>query len=148
MRDRLLRRGLPIDRTFRPVELHELAVAPFGGLGGCEAEEVAGDIEMREAAAFLGQLFAIGLDEDLDRLFGGVDFDAQGRLAEIDFMASAGFAANDGVRHLRRGLSCGVDHERPTPKEHQIVSRSGLTGKELYPELGPLMNPFFASVSG
>ena len=43
----------------------------------------------------------IRLDENLDGLFAGMNLDTDGRVAEIDLMASPVFSSNNGVGHYR-----------------------------------------------
>jgi hypothetical protein len=57
-----------------------------GSLARCLAEQVPWDVEKDEAAAFLGMGLKIGLDKNLDGLVAGVNFDADRRIAEIDFV--------------------------------------------------------------
>ncbi len=59
-----------------------------------------GDIEKDEAAAFFGMRLKIGLDKNLDGLVAGMDFDADRRIAEIDFEPTTIVSSKNRVRHL------------------------------------------------
>ena len=49
----------------------------FGGLGCRLAEQVARDVDQREPPPFFGQFGGVGLDEYLDGLVAGINFDTQ-----------------------------------------------------------------------
>jgi len=65
------------------------------------AKQVAGNVEKREAPTLLRERLEIGLDENLDGLFAGINLDPNRRVAEIDLVASSVCSANDGVGHYR-----------------------------------------------
>ena len=67
--------------------------------GGGFAEQVAGNVEKREAPTFFRHRIEIRLDENLDGLFAGVDLDTDGSVAEVNLVASSVLASNDGVTH-------------------------------------------------
>jgi hypothetical protein len=69
--------------------------------GGSFAKEVAGNVDKSEAPTFLRERVEIRLDENLDGLFAGINLDTNGRVAEIDLVASSVCSANDGVGHYR-----------------------------------------------
>ena len=69
--------------------------------GGGFAKQVAGNVEKRKSATLLGERLEIRLDENLDGLFAGINLDTNGRVAEIDLVASSVCSANDGVGHYR-----------------------------------------------
>ena len=67
---------------------------------GCGfAEQVAGNVEKREAPTFFRHRIEIRLDENLDGLFAGINLDTNRRVAEIDLMPSSIRSSNDGVGH-------------------------------------------------
>jgi Reductase C-terminal len=73
----------------------------FGGLGGRLAEQVARDVDQREPPPFFGQFGGVGLDEYLDGLVAGINFDTQRAALEIDFVTPSRFTANNCMGHLR-----------------------------------------------
>ena len=56
--------------------------------GGGFAEQVAGNVEDGEAPSLLRERVEIRLDENLDGLFARINLDTNGRVAEIDLVAS------------------------------------------------------------
>jgi hypothetical protein len=58
------------------------------------------DVEKDETAAFLGMGLEIGLDENLDGLVVGVNFDPDRRIAEIDFVPTTIVPSDDRMRHF------------------------------------------------
>ena len=73
----------------------------FGGLGSRLAEQVARDVDQREPPPFFGQFGGVGLDEYLDGLVAGINFDTQRAALEIDFVTPSRFTANNCMGHLR-----------------------------------------------
>ncbi len=73
----------------------------FGGLGGRLAEQVARDVDQREPPPFFGQFGGVGLDEYLNGLVAGINFDTQRAALEIDFVTPSRFTANNCMGHLR-----------------------------------------------
>src|SRR4029077_11272967 len=67
--------------------------------GGGFAVPVAGDVEKDEAPPLLRERLEIRLDENLDGLFARINLDTNGRVAEIDLVASPVFSSNYGVGH-------------------------------------------------
>jgi hypothetical protein len=68
--------------------------------GGGFAEQVAGNVEKREAPTFFRHRIEIRLDENLDGLFAGINLDMNRRVAEIDLVPSSVCSANDGMGHF------------------------------------------------
>ena len=55
---------------------------------------MAGNVEKGEAPTFLREHLGIRFDENLDGLFAGINLDTNGRVAEIDLVASSVFSSN------------------------------------------------------
>jgi hypothetical protein len=76
-----------------------------GGASGCLpgsfAEKVARDIDYRKAASLLCAGFEICLNEDLDGLLAGINFDADRRIAEVYLVSAAVAPPDDRMRHSR-----------------------------------------------
>jgi hypothetical protein len=81
-----------------------------GRCGGGFAEQVAGNVKKGEAPTILRERLEIRLDENLDGLFARINLDTNGRVAEIDLVASSVRSANDGVWHYRLGLRAQRQH--------------------------------------
>ena len=80
------------------------------------AKQVAGNVDKSEAPTFLRERIEIRLYENLDGLFAGINLDTNGRVAEIDLVASSVLLPNDGVGHYRlafQGSAAISDHLRP-----------------------------------
>jgi hypothetical protein len=60
---------------------------------------VPGDVENGEAPTLLWECFEVCLDANLDRLFTGINLDTNGRIAEVNLVASSVLSSNDGVGH-------------------------------------------------
>ncbi len=71
-----------------------------GGL----AKLVAGDVENGETPTLFWQCLEICLDENLDRLFTGMNLDTNRRIAKVNLVASSVLSSNDGVGHYRFAL--------------------------------------------
>ena len=69
--------------------------------GGGFTKEVAGNVEQGEAPPLLRERLEIRLDENFDGLFARINLDTNGRVAEIDLVASSVRSSNDGVGHHR-----------------------------------------------
>jgi len=67
--------------------------------GGSFAEQVAGNVDKGKAPPLLREHLEIRLDENLDGLFARINLDTNGRVAEIDLVASPVFSSNYGVGH-------------------------------------------------
>ena len=97
--------------------------------GGGLAKQVAGNVEKGEAPTFLREHFGIRLDENLDGLFAGINLDTNGRVAEIDLVASSVCSANDGVGHYRLASQGSPDIRPPStgpgPKSRAIMVWNG-----------------------
>jgi hypothetical protein len=74
-------------------------VARRAAAGGGFTEQVAGNIEDGEAPTPPLGVLEIRLDENLDGFFARINVDTNGRVAEIDLVASSVRSANDGVGH-------------------------------------------------
>ena len=64
------------------------------------AKLVARNIENSEAPTLLGERLEIGLDENLYRLFAGINLDTNRRIPKVNFVAASVYSSNDGVGHL------------------------------------------------
>ena len=76
------------------------------------AEQVAGNVEKREAPLLLRHHLEIRLDENLDGLFAGINLDTNGRVAKVDLVASSVFSSNDGVGHFGLFVCDQRQHQR------------------------------------
>jgi hypothetical protein len=77
--------------------------------GGSFAEQVARNVEKREAPTLLGERLKIRLDENLDGLFAGINLDTNRRVAKFNLVSSSVRSANNGVGHYRLALTVGGD---------------------------------------
>jgi hypothetical protein len=68
------------------------------GAGGF-AKLVTRNVEKGETPTSLRERLEIRLDNDLDRLFSGINLDTHVRITKIDLVASSVLPANDGVGH-------------------------------------------------
>jgi hypothetical protein len=73
---------------------------------------VAGNVEKGEAPTLLRVRLEIRLDEDLDGLVAGINFDTNRRFAKVSLVASSVRSSNDGVRHCPLALGIGVTSEK------------------------------------
>jgi hypothetical protein len=62
---------------------------------------VAGNVDDCKAPPLYRMRLKVCLDEYFDRLFAGVDFNANWRIAEIHFVSPTILTPDDGVRHFR-----------------------------------------------
>ena len=79
-------------------------VGPSRRCGGGFAEQVAGNVEEREAPTFLRERIEIRLDENFDGLVAGINLDTNGRVAKINLVSSSVRSSNDGVGHYHLAL--------------------------------------------
>ena len=68
---------------------------------GSFAELMARNADNRKAPAFFWKRVKIRLDEDLNGITAGVNFDANGRIAKIDFVTSSVLSSNDRIGHAQ-----------------------------------------------
>src|SRR5258707_6845746 len=75
-----------------------------GGASGCLpgsfAEKVARDIDYRKAASLFCAGFEICLNEDLDGLLAGINFDAERHITEIYLVSATVAPPDDRMRHF------------------------------------------------
>ena len=67
--------------------------------GGGFAEQVAGNVENREAPTLFRERLEIRLDENLDGLFAGINLDTNRRIAKVDLVSPSVLSSNYGVGH-------------------------------------------------
>jgi hypothetical protein len=63
-------------------------------------KQMAGNVDYRKAPPLFRMRLKVCLDEYFDRLFAGVDFNADRRIAKIHFVSATILSPDDGVRHL------------------------------------------------
>ena len=63
------------------------------------AEQASWNVDERESSSLLWQFVGVGFHDDLDSFVAGVDFGPYRAIFEIDFVPSAGFAADYGMGH-------------------------------------------------
>jgi hypothetical protein len=59
-----------------------------------------GNVENGEAPTLLWERLEIGLDENLDGFFAGMNLDANRRIAKVNLVASPVLSSHDDVGHL------------------------------------------------
>jgi hypothetical protein len=64
------------------------------------AEKVARDIDYRKASSLFCAGFEICLNEDLNGLLAGINFDADGRITEIYLVSASIAPSDDRMRHF------------------------------------------------
>jgi len=72
----------------------------LGCLPGSFAEKVARDIDYRKASSLFCAGFEICLNEDLDGLLAGINFDADRRITEIYLVSATVAPPDDRMRHF------------------------------------------------
>src|SRR6266446_7023273 len=105
------------------IGFHDTSRCCAGGF----AKLVARDVENGEAPTLLWERLKIRLDENLDRLFTGMNLDTNGRIAKVNFVASSVLSSNDDVGHYRLALrTAGADRDRRGrhPESHCHRSRT------------------------
>jgi hypothetical protein len=74
---------------------------------GSFAELMARNVDNRKAPPFFWKRFKIRLDEDLNGITAGVNFDANGRIAKFNFVRSSVLSSNDRMGQSFRHIFVG-----------------------------------------
>ena len=104
--------------------MHNEISRPCGGRFG---EQVAGNADKGEAPTILRERLEIRFDQNLHGLLARIDLDTNGRVAEVNLVASPVLSSNDSMRHqlLARNRSLG---DRCSGSENdKLMPQSGLT---------------------